>query len=150
MSMKPFPPLIAGASSCGEIGLEFLSKAQYITGYITCNCAAHWKPTWSNGACNSRSIRCVPLQQKALSAHSWIWLELDRHWAARGCKRSRVCTTVCCNRTRMNGGAIINLQRRRTVHILTWADFHPPHTQQVSNEKITLFKWVRNLSANPG
>lgn len=148
MSMKPFPPLIARAFSCGEAGLEFLSKAQYITGYITFNCAPHWKPTSSNGVCNSRSIHCVPLQQKTLSTHSRIWLELDCHRAARGCKRSRVCTTVHCDRTRMNGGAIINLQRR-TVQFLTQADFHPPHTQQVSKDKITLFKRVRNLSANP-
>lgn len=61
--------------------------------------------------CNSRSIHCIPLQKKAFSSHRWICLELDCHWTARGCKRSRFGATVCCNRTKMNRGPIINLQR---------------------------------------
>lgn len=95
----------------GKFVWNSLSKAEYITGCITCTCGTHWKPTSSNGMCNSRSVHCIPLQKKAFSSHRRIWLELDCHWTARGCKRSRVFATVCCNKTRMNCGPIIHLQR---------------------------------------
>lgn len=34
---------------------------------------------------------------------------------------------------------------RRTVLFPTEPDFHLPHAQQISKEKITLLKWVRDL-----
>lgn len=100
----------------GKLVWNSSSKVECITGCTACNCATHWKPTSSKGLCNSRRVHCIPLQKKAFSSPRWVWVELDCHWTARGCKRSKVFTTVCSNKTRMNCGPIIHLQREEQCY----------------------------------